>query len=120
MGQCSPHEHLSVACLGITIEWGIAATWGGSSVLIGAGVGTGAGGIGQSFHVLKESSEADPAWGQGVLCLTGALGMSSSGGGFDPSFWGLVVRHGTSANCPVANLCTVTGIDVVVDLVTGV
>ena len=100
---------------------GIATTWGGSSVLmVGVGVGTGTGGIGQSFLVSNKFSEADPALGQGVLCLLGELGMSSSGGGLDPSFWGLVVGHGTSANCPVANLYTVTSIDVAVDLVSGI
>ena len=60
MGQCGPHKHFSVVYLGITMAWGIAATWGGSSVfLVGAGVGTGAGGIGQSFltlHLAKEYS----------------------------------------------------------------
>ena len=61
-----------------------------------------------------------PVLGQGVLCLGGALGVSSSGGGLDPSFWGLVVGHGTSANCPISNLYTVTSMDVTVDLVTGV
>ena len=121
MGQCGPHEYFSVACLGITMAQGTAATWGGSSVLmVGAGVGIVAGGIGQSFLLSNKSSEADPALGQGIFCLTGALGMSSSGGGLDPFFWGLVVRHGTSANCPVANLYTITSIDVAVDLVTGI
>ena len=122
MGKCSPNEHFSVACLGFTMAWGIAATWGGSSVLIlWAGVGTGTGGIGQSFLVSNRFSEAHPALGQGILCLTGAMGMSSTCcGGLDPLFWGLVVRHGTSANCPVANLYTVTGMDVAVDLVTGI
>ena len=38
----------------------------------------------------------------------------------DPLFWGLDVRHETSANCQVANLYTVTGMDVAVDLVTDV
>ena len=46
--------------------------------------------------------------------------MSSCGGGMDPSFWGLVVGHGASANCPVANVYTTTGIDVAVNLVTGI
>ena len=46
--------------------------------------------------------------------------MSSSGGGLDPSFWGLVIRHGTAANCLVANLYTVTDIGVAVDLVIGI
>ena len=82
----------------------------------GVGVGTGAGGIGQSFLVLNKFSEADPVLGQGVLCLTEALAMSSSGRGLDPSFWCLVVRHETSTNCPVANLYTITCIDVAVDL----
>ena len=57
---------------------------------------------------------------QEVPCLTGALGVSSSGGGLDPLFWGLVVGRGTSANFPVANLYTITGIDSAVDLTTGV
>ena len=56
----------------------------------------------------------------GVLCLIGALGISSSGGGLDPSFWGLVVGNGTSASFPIANLYTITGIDSAVDLTTGV
>ena len=95
------------------MAWGIAAIWGGSSILmVGAGVGTGV--------VLNRFSEADPTLGQGVPYLTGALGMHSSGGGLYPLFWGLLVGHGTSANCPVANLYTITSIDVAVDLVTGV
>ena len=94
---------------------------GGSSVLkLGAGVGIRAEGIGQSLLVSNGFSEAGPTLGQGVPCLTGALGMSSSGGGLDSSFWGLVARHGTSANCPVANLYTFTSIDAAVDLVTGI
>ena len=40
MRQCGPHEQSSIACLGLTITWGIAATWAGASVLIvGASVG---------------------------------------------------------------------------------
>ena len=36
----SPHEHFSITSLGITIAWGIAAVWGGTSVFtVGAGVG---------------------------------------------------------------------------------
>ena len=50
---------------------------------MGAGVGTGVGGIGQSFLVSNKFSEADPALGQGVPCLTEALGMSSRGGGLE-------------------------------------
>ena len=61
-------------------------------------------------------SEADPALGQGVLCLTGVLGMSSSGGGLILLFRDMVVGCGTSANCPIAILCTVTGTDSAVDL----
>ena len=77
--------HFSTTCLGITISWGIAATWGGASVFtVGAGVGVGVGGIGQSFLVSNKFSEADPMLGQGVPCLTGALGMSSGGGGLEP------------------------------------
>ena len=61
----------------------------GSSVLIvGVGVAAGVGGIGQSFLVSNRFSDVDPELGQGVLCLGGALGISSSGGGLDPSFWG--------------------------------
>ena len=37
-----------------------------------------------------------------------------------PSFLGLAVECGTSANCPVADLYTVTSIDVAADLVTGI
>ena len=62
--------------------WGIAAILGCSSVLmVGAGVGTGVGGIGHSFLVLNRFSDAKHALAQGVPCLTGALGISSSGGG---------------------------------------
>ena len=43
-----------------------------------------------------------------------------SGGGLDPSFWGLVVGCGTSANCPIVNLYTITSIDSAVDLTIGV
>ena len=103
------------------MAWRIAATLDGFSVLmVGAGAGTGVGGIGQSFLVSNKFSEADPVLGQGILCLSGAMGMSSSGRGLDPSFWGLVVRHGTSANCLVANLYTISSIAVAVDLVTGI
>ena len=77
-------------------------------------------GIGQSFLVSNRFSDADPELGQGVLCLGGALGISSSGGGLDPSFWGLVAGHGISANCLIANLYTVTGIDSAVDLTNDV
>ena len=62
MGQYGPHEHFSVACLGITMAQGIAATLGGSSVLMaGADVETGVGGIGQSFLVSIKFSATDPA-----------------------------------------------------------
>ena len=98
MGQCSPHEHFSATCFGITIAWGIAATWGGASVFtVGADVGVGVGGIGQSFLVSNKFLEADPVLGQGVPCLTGALGIFFQRVGAlnwkDPSFWGLVVGH---------------------------
>ena len=84
MGQCGPHEQPSIACLGLTIVQGIAATWGGASVLmVSAGVGTGVGGIGQSFLTSNRFSGADPALGQGVPYLTGALGMSLHGGGLE-------------------------------------
>ena len=118
-GQCGPQEHFSVACLGITMAWVIAAILGGSFVLmVGAGVEAGVGGVGQLFLVSNRFSEAYPALGQGVPCLTGALGTSSSGGGL--SFRDLVVGCGTSANCPMANLYTVTSIDSAVDLTNGV
>ena len=121
MGQCSPHEHFSVASLGITMVLGSTAVLGCSSVLmLGTVVGTGVKGIGQSFLVSKRFSEADPLLGQGVPCLIGALRMSSSGGGLILSFRDLVVGHGTSANCPVANFYTITCIDSAVDLTIGV
>ena len=98
MRQCSPHKQPSRSCLGLTITWGIAAAWGDASVLmVGAGVGTGVGRISQSFLVSNRFSEADPVLGQGVCCLNGALGMSSSHGGPEfgvrgcPSSWGLAV-----------------------------
>ena len=84
MGQCGPHEQPSTACLNLTIAWGIAAIWGGASVLmVGAGVGIGVGRISQSFFALNRFSGADPELGQGVPCQTGVLGMSSSGGGLE-------------------------------------
>ena len=46
--------------------------------------------------------------------------MSSSGGGLILSFRDLVVGHGTSANCSIANLCTVTSTDSAVDLTISV
>ena len=64
------------------MAWEIAATWDGSSVLIvGVGVATGVGGIGQSFLVSNRFSDVDPELGQGVLCLGGTLDIPSSGGG---------------------------------------
>ena len=120
-GNAVPIGISLVTCLGITMAWGIAATWGSSSVLIlGAGVPAGVGGIGQSFLVSNRFSDVDPQLGQGVLCLGGALGTSSSDGGLDPSYWGLAVGCGTSANCPIANLYTVTSIDSAADLTVGV
>ena len=90
MGQCGPHEHFSVTCFGVTITQGIAAIWVGASVFtVGAGVGAGVGGIGQLFLVSNKFSEADPVLGQGVPCLTGALGISSSGGGLGVLGWGM-------------------------------
>ena len=116
MGQCSPHEHFSVVCLGMVMAWGIAEILGCSSVLmVGSGMETG---VGQSFLVLNRFSDAEPALGIGVPCLTGALGISSSGGGL--LLMDLVVGHGTLANCPVASLCIVTSIDSAVDLTIGV
>ena len=103
------------------MTWGIAATWGGSSALtVRAGVGTGAGGIGQSVLVSNRFSDAVPELGQGVLCLDGALGIFSSSGGLDTSFWGLLVGCGTSTSYPGANLFTVTSIESAVDLTIGV
>ena len=49
----------------------------------GEGVGTGVVGMGQTFLVSNKFSEADPVLGQGVPCLTGVLGKSSSGGGLE-------------------------------------
>ena len=66
--------------MGITIAQGIAATWGGTSVFT---VGAGVGGNGHSFLVLNMFLEADPVLGQGVASLARALGISSSGGGFE-------------------------------------
>ena len=86
--------------------------------MVGAGVGTGEGGISQSFLVSNRFSDANPALGQGAPCLTGALGISSSNGGL--SFRDLFVVFGTSANCPMASLCSVISIDSAVDLTTGV
>ena len=84
MGQYSPHEHFSVTCFGVSIAQGITATWGGASVFtVGAGVGAGVGGSGQSFLVSNRFSEADPVLGKGVPCLTGALGISSSSEGLE-------------------------------------
>ena len=121
MGQCGPHEHFSATCLGITIAWGITTTWGGASVFtVGADVGVGVGGIAQSFLVSNRFLEVDPVLSQGIPCLTVALGISSSGGRLELSFWGLVVGHGTSANFPVANFYTITGMDSAVNLTTGV
>ena len=75
----------SATCFVVTIAQGITATWGGASVFtLGAGVGVGVGGIGQYFLISNKYCEADTVLGQGVPCLTGALGMSSSGGGLEP------------------------------------
>ena len=92
---------------------------GGSSVLmVGAGVGIGIGGMDQSFMVSNKFSEVDPALKQGVPCLTGALGMSSSGGGLECCL--RVGGCGTSLNFIVARLYTITGMESAVDLVTSV
>ena len=56
--------------------------------------------------------------GKRVPCLTGALEISSSGGGL--SLVDLVVGCGTLANCPVASLCIVISIDCALDLTIGV
>ena len=122
MGQCGPHVQFFAACLGASIALGMAATWGGASVfMVGADVGTGVEGIGQSFLVSNRFSEVDPVLGQRVPHLTGALGMSSKGGGFwaegCPPFWGLAVGLEASAHCPVACLSTVTGMAVEVNSV---
>ena len=78
MGLCSSHVQFFVACQGVTIALVIGDTRGGDSVfMVRAGVGTGVGGVGQSYLVLNRFSEADPVFSQGVPCLTRALGMSS-------------------------------------------
>ena len=83
MGQSGPHVQFFAACLGVTITLGIAATQGGASVfIVGTDVGAGIGGVGQSLLVSNRFSEVDPALGQGVPCLIGALGMFSKRGGF--------------------------------------
>ena len=72
------HSPCTIICSlsGVIIALGIAATWGGVSVFtVGTDVGAGVGGIGQSFLVSNRFSEVDPALGQGVPCLAGALGM---------------------------------------------
>ena len=114
MGQYGPHEHFSVACIGITMAWDCCNL--GQFFCFDGRSGSRYWGRG-NWPVSNRFSEADPALGQGV---PRALGMSSSGGGFDSWFGGLVVGHGTSENCPVANLYSVTCIDVAVNLVTGV
>ena len=119
MEQCSPHEHFSVACLVMVMAWGIAANLGCSSVLmVGLGLGTGVGGIDESFLVSNRFYDGKLVLGQGVPCLTGALGISSSCGGL--SLMDLVVGCGTLANCHMASLCIVTGIDSAVDLTIDV
>ena len=60
------------------------------------------------------------ALGQRVPYLTGALGMSSSGGELTLSFRDLIVGCGTSANCPIAILYIITSIDFAVDLTISV
>ena len=83
--------------------------------MAGTDVGAGVGGIGQSFLVSNRLSKVDPALGQEVPCLTGALGMSSKGGGF----WtdNMMLEQEASENWPVASLCTVTGMAIVANLV---
>ena len=99
---------------------------GASVFTVGAGVGVGVGRIGQSFLISNRFPDADPVVGPEVSCQTGALDMSSSGGGLElcmegcPSFWDLAEGCGTSANCPLADLYTITSIDDAADFVTGV
>ena len=108
-----------MVCLGIVMVQGIAAILSCSTVLmVEAGVGTEVGGIGQSFLVSNRFSNAKSALGQGVPCLTGTLGISSSGVGL--SLMDQVVGCGTLANCPMASQCIVTSIDSAVDLTIGV
>ena len=59
---------------------GDCSNFGFFSLMVGAGVGTGVGGIGLSFLVSNRFSEADPALDQRVPCITGTLGISSRGG----------------------------------------
>ena len=63
MGQCGLHKQPSMACLSLTIAWGIAANWHGASVLmLGVGVGAVVGRIDQSFLASNRFSGADPSW----------------------------------------------------------
>ena len=75
-GAINSQYIFSTTCLGITIAWGIAAVWGGTSVFVGAGLG----GIHQCALASNKVMEAGSVLGQGVYYLTGALSMSSSGG----------------------------------------
>ena len=69
-GNVVPMSITSVTCFGVTITPGIAAIWGGVSVLM-MGVAAGVGEIGQSFLVSNKFYEADPVLDQGVPCLIG-------------------------------------------------
>ena len=64
--------------------------------MVGTDAGAGVERVGQSFLVSNRFSKVDPALGQGVPCLTGALGMSYKGRGF----WteDLTVGQGASEN----------------------
>ena len=73
-GQCGPHVHFSsgelFCSLGKTIAWGIAATWGGTSIFSTFTLGAGIRGICQSALALNRFMEPGTVLGQRVSSLT--------------------------------------------------
>ena len=69
------------------MAWGIPATWGGSSVLIvGVVLLLGQGELANLFWSQTSFQMLTLSLAKRGLCLGGALGISSSGGGLDSSF----------------------------------